>query len=67
MKIYQQNKKIKYRNGQNGFLLTSSRPETNFSVLTMCEKRGSLFHHDKEGKYLGMSEEMPWDIVEVEK
>ena len=57
------NPKILYRNGKIGYLLTTDRPKTNYCMLTMDQENGSIFHHSKNGKYLGYKEKMDWDIV----
>jgi hypothetical protein len=56
-------KKIKYRNGESGFLLTEERPNTAYCTLTMKKESGCIIHHDKEGNYLGYKEDKPLDIV----
>ena len=60
------NPKIKYRNGEKGWLLTTDRPNTSFCFLTMKEKTGCIVHHNKDGKYLGYKDEWPLDVVWVE-
>lgn len=61
------NKKIKYRNGETGLLLTTQRTSTSFCVLSMKDKTGCIIHHDINGKYLGYKDEWPLDIVWVEE
>lgn len=60
-------KKIKYRNGESGKLITSVRHETLFCILSIRDKHGSLIHHLKDGKCIMTGETSPWDIVEVEE
>jgi hypothetical protein len=60
-------KKIKYRNGETGFLLTTELPNTAFCVLTIRDLSGCIIHHNKDGKYLGRSGGTPLDIVWVEE
>lgn len=60
------NKKIKYRNGKTGHLLTTERPNTCFPMVTMDDEHGNFFHHDKDGKYLASKQEESWDVVWVE-
>ncbi len=59
--------KIRYRNGEEGFLLTDERPNTIYCTLTMKRETGCIIHHDKDGNYLGYKEEKPLDIVWWEK
>lgn len=56
---------VVYRNGERGILLTSVRKETNYPVLTIRDKHQSIIYHTIDGKYLGMEEEMPLDIVDL--
>lgn len=60
-------KKVKYRNGEFGSLLTTERTETVFSVLTLREKPCSVMHHLAGGENRITKEESPYDIIEVEQ
>ena len=59
-------KKVKYRNGEEGYLLTTQRESTHIPVMTMRFKGDSLLYHDLDGKYMGLTEEHNYDIVEIE-
>ena len=59
-------KKVKYRNGEEGYLLTTQRKSTHIPVMTLRFKGDSLLYHDLGGKYMGLTEERDYDIVEIE-
>jgi hypothetical protein len=62
-----QHKKVTYRNGETGRLITSVRKETLFKILTLRDKEHSLIHHLANGKCIMTGENSVWDIVEVEE
>lgn len=59
-------KKLKYRNGETGLLLTSIRKNTQLCVMSIREQYGCIIHHRADGRYLNMDEEHGLDIVWVE-
>ena len=59
-------KKIKYRNGEEGYLLTTQRDSDRFPVMTLRFKGDSLIYHNTDGKYLGLMTSHELDIVEIE-
>jgi hypothetical protein len=60
-------KRIEYRNGEFGLLLTTEKIGTSFRVLTMKDKTGCIIHHSINGKYLGTKDEFPLDIIWIEE
>lgn len=60
-------KRVKYRNGESGILLTTERKETYFCILTLRDKHNSLMHHLIGGQNRLTKEESDYDIVEVEE
>lgn len=57
-------KRIKYRNGENGLLLTNQRDSMVIPVMTLTDK-DSILYHNLEGKYLNLKEEHPFDVLEI--
>ena len=60
-------KRVKYRNGESGILLTTEVKETSLCVLTLRDKSNSLMHHLIGGQNWLTKEESGYDIVEVEE
>ena len=59
-------KKIKYRNGEDGYLITTQRESMHIPVMTLRFKGDSLIYHNLEGKYMGLTNDHAYDIVEIE-
>jgi hypothetical protein len=55
---------IKYRNGEDGILLTTWR-DGSFPVMTLRIKDNNLIYHDMDGNYMGLKDEHLLDIVEI--
>lgn len=67
MNLQTSHKKIKYRNGEEGILITSQRKSSTIPVMSLRLKEDSILYHGIDGKYLSLTKEHPYDIVEIEK
>lgn len=66
MNLQTKHKKIKYRNGEEGFLITSQRESSTIPVMSLRFNGDSLLYHNIDGKYMNLTIEHPYDIVEIE-
>ncbi|MDB4314525.1 hypothetical protein N9955_00700 [bacterium] len=57
--------KIRYQNGQTGWLMTTQRDTGSFPVITVTDELGMVIHHLENGLYIANEEDHGWNIVEV--